>query len=70
MTHITRREFICVHEWDKGDLIVWGNRCLIHCGTWYDWEKEMRMMWRTTVGGNPGPAYAGERKSWIPQAAE
>jgi hypothetical protein len=22
-------------------------------------------MWRTTVSGNPGPAYTGERKSWI-----
>jgi taurine dioxygenase len=70
MVHITRREFICVHEWDKGDLVVWDNRCLIHCGTWYDHENEMRMMWRTTISGNPGPAYAGERKSWIPQAAE
>jgi hypothetical protein len=22
-------------------------------------------MWRTTVSGNPGAAYDGERKSWI-----
>jgi hypothetical protein len=22
-------------------------------------------MWRTTVSGNPGAAYAGESKSWI-----
>jgi hypothetical protein len=27
-------------------------------------------MWRTTVHGNPGAAYAGEAKSWIPVAAE
>ena len=25
-----------------------------------------RLMWRTTVTGNPGPAYAGEKLSWIP----
>ena len=23
-------------------------------------------MWRTTVHGNPGAHYAGEKKSWIP----
>jgi hypothetical protein len=23
-------------------------------------------MWRTTVHGNPGAYYAGEKKSWIP----
>jgi hypothetical protein len=27
-------------------------------------------MWRTTVRGNPGASYAGEKPSWIPQAAE
>jgi hypothetical protein len=27
------------------------------------------MMWRTTVRGNPGALYAGERRSWIPAEA-
>jgi hypothetical protein len=26
------------------------------------------VMWRTTVSGNPGAAYAGEHKSWIAAA--
>jgi taurine dioxygenase len=65
MSHLTRPEFIYVHEWTRGDLIVWDNRCLVHAATWFDAEKEGRVMWRTTVGGNPGAAYAGERKSWI-----
>ncbi len=26
-------------------------------------------MWRTTVHGNPGALYAGERKSWLPAQA-
>ena len=26
-----------------------------------------RLMWRTTVHGNPGTAYAGEAKSWLPR---
>ena len=70
MAHLTRPEFIYVHEWDRGDLIVWDNRCLVHAATWFDAARHQRLMWRTTVHGNPGVAYAGERKSWIPQAAE
>ncbi len=65
MAHLTRREFLYVHEWTRGDLIVWDNRCLVHAATWFDAETEQRVMWRTTVSGNPGAIYAGERKSWI-----
>jgi taurine dioxygenase len=43
----------------------WDNRCTVHAATWFDAARERRLMWRTTVGGNPGAAYAGERKSWI-----
>jgi taurine dioxygenase len=66
MTHYTRPEFTYVHEWTQGDVLVWDNRCLIHTATWYDADKEQRMMWRTTVRGNPGALYAGEKRSWIP----
>jgi taurine dioxygenase len=67
MSHLTAPEFIYVHEWEPGDLIVWDNRCLVHAATWFDAEKQRRVMWRTTVHGNPGALYAGERKSWIPR---
>jgi taurine dioxygenase len=67
MSHMTSPPFTYAHEWTKGDLIVWDNRCLVHCATWYDAEHEQRMMWRTTVSGNPDPLYAGEKKSWIPE---
>ena len=65
MTHLTRPEFVYVHEWTRGDVLVWDNRCLVHTATWFDAAKETRLMWRTTVSGNPGAAYAGESKSWI-----
>jgi taurine dioxygenase len=65
MSHLTRPEFVYAHEWTRGDLLVWDNRCLVHAATWFDAAKEARVMWRTTVSGNPGAAYAGERKSWI-----
>lgn len=66
MTHYTRPEFTYVHEWTQGDVLVWDNRCLIHSATWFDAAKEDRLMWRTTVRGNPGAIYAGEKRSWIP----
>ena len=69
MTHYTRPEFIYVHEWTQGDVLVWDNRCLIHTATWYDADKEQRMMWRTTVRGNPGTLFAGEKRSWVPEEA-
>lgn len=67
MAHYTRPEFVYVHEWTQGDLLVWDNRCLIHTATWYDAVNEQRMMWRTTVRGNPGTIYDGEPPSWIPR---
>ena len=65
--HATRREFVYVHEWQPGDLVIGDNRCLLHAATWYDADAYDRIMWRTTVMGNPGLEYQGEAKSWIPQ---
>lgn len=66
MRHYTRPEFLYVHEWKDDDLVIWDNRSLIHSATWYDAENIQRVMWRTTVRGNPGNEYAGEKRSWIP----
>ena len=66
MAHLTQPRFVYVHEWSKGDLVIWDNRCTVHAATWFDAEREPRVMWRTTVSGNPGPRYADERPSWIP----
>ncbi|MCC7276504.1 MAG: TauD/TfdA family dioxygenase [Alphaproteobacteria bacterium] len=67
MTHLTRPEFVYVHEWDAGDIVVWDNRSLAHTATWFDADVHPRLMWRTTVRGNPGKEYDGERRSWIPE---
>jgi taurine dioxygenase len=69
MSHLTQPQFVYSHEWDKGDLVIWDNRCLVHAATWFDANTQQRLMWRTTVHGNPGASYAGERKSWIPVQA-
>jgi taurine dioxygenase len=65
MSHYTSPPFTYVHDWNPADLVVYDNRNLIHAATWYD-TRHTRLMWRTTVMGNPGAAYAGEAKSWVP----
>ena len=65
MSHLTQRQFVYVHEWSAGDLVIWDNRCTVHAATWFEADRLERVMWRTTVSGNPGAAYAGERKSWL-----
>jgi len=67
LAHATRDEFVYTHEWEPGDLLVADNRNLLHCATWYDAAEHTRLMWRTTVMGNPGSEYAGEAKTWIPR---
>ncbi len=64
MTHLTQPRFTYVHEWEAGDLVIYDNRSLLHAATWFDAERYGRLMWRTTVAGNPGEAYAGEEPSW------
>ena len=66
MAHYTDPRFAYAHEWDVGDLVIYDNRCLIHSATWFDAQAHQRRMWRTTVRGNPGPLYDGERPSWVP----
>ena len=68
MSHFTQPRFTYAHEWEDGDLIAYDNRCLAHCAAWFDAERYQRLMWRTTVWGNPGARYAGETRSWIPNA--
>lgn len=68
LAHATQPEFVYVHAWAPGDLLIGDNRNLLHCATWFDAARYDRLMWRTTVMGNPGAEYAGEAKSWIPPA--
>ena len=65
MSHYTDPEFVYAHEWELGDLVIYDNRTLVHAATWFDADVHQRLMWRTTVSGNPGAEYAGENKSWI-----
>ena len=44
-------EYIYKHRWEKGDLVMWDNRCLLHRAIPYDMNKYRRVFRRTTVGG-------------------
>ncbi len=69
MVHYTQPQFTYVHDWDDGDLVIYDNRCLVHAATWFDARNHKRLMWRTTVRGNSGAHYAGEKPSWIAACA-
>lgn len=69
MTHYTQPQFTYTHNWNASDLVIYDNRSMIHAATWFDAERHQRMMWRTTVMGNPGELYKGEAKSWIAKPA-
>nr|MCH9670159.1 TauD/TfdA family dioxygenase [Gammaproteobacteria bacterium] len=65
MQHYTDARFTYAHDWAPGDLIIYDNRSQVHCATWFDASRYERLMWRTTVRGNPGPEYDGESRSWL-----
>jgi len=67
VSHSTQERFVVVHEWERGDLVVYDNRSTMHCATWFDREYR-REMWRTFVRGNPSNAFGDPaRPSWRPE---
>ncbi len=51
MEFATRPEFVYVHKWTPGDLIIWDNRSSVHKAMPFDEEGTRRRMHRTTVRG-------------------
>jgi taurine dioxygenase len=50
--HCTRPEFVYRHQWRRGDLLIWDNRCAMHYAVAdYDGVGD-RYMHRTTVFGD------------------
>jgi taurine dioxygenase len=57
ITHATQPRFIYAHRWQKGDLVMWDNRAVLHTASLFDHTRYQRLMYRTTVAGN-APALA------------
>ncbi len=47
--HVTSPAFRYDHKWEKGDLVVWDNRSVLHTATVFDYEKYLRLLYRTTI---------------------
>ena len=37
------------HKWQRGDVVIWDNRCAIHCATGDYPANERRTNWRSTI---------------------
>jgi alpha-ketoglutarate-dependent 2,4-dichlorophenoxyacetate dioxygenase len=48
MDETTKRDYVHVHKWRTGDVIMWDNRAMLHRGRPWDYSKE-RSMVRTTI---------------------
>ena len=51
--HATRAEFVYRHNWRENDIVVWDNRCTMHCALGDFDETKLRHLERTTVLGTP-----------------
>jgi taurine dioxygenase len=52
LQHTTRSEFVYVHRWRNGDLVIWDNRCLLHRAVAnYDMGRHRRVLHRSVVRG-------------------
>ncbi len=50
--HATQEKFIYRHKWQENDVLMWDNRCTMHCVTPYDAAKERRVVHRVVVQGD------------------
>lgn len=50
--HAVQERFVYRHKWREGDLLMWDNRCLLHCAnTNFDVARFPRVLQRTCVRG-------------------
>lgn len=50
--HATQERFIYRHLWRDNDVLMWDNRCTMHCVTAYDAAIERRVVHRAVVQGD------------------
>lgn len=53
LDHATRPRFVYRHGWRLGDLVIWDNRCLLHCAADdFDSSRYRRILHRSVVKGS------------------
>jgi alpha-ketoglutarate-dependent taurine dioxygenase len=56
LEHATQRQFIYVHQWRPGDVVMWDNRCLLHRAVAnYAMASHKRVLHRTVIRGKAAP---------------
>jgi taurine dioxygenase len=55
--HTMQDRFVYTHRWERGDLVFWDNRCVMHRREAFD-DSEHRIMHRTQLKGE-APYFAG-----------
>lgn len=55
----TRQQFVHVHQWRVGDVVIWDNWRTMHTALGHK-KRHRRHMLRTTVQGGPLPAFSPE----------
>jgi alpha-ketoglutarate-dependent 2,4-dichlorophenoxyacetate dioxygenase len=48
LEHATQREFVHVHHWKVGDLVMWDNTATVHRGRWFDFAERRELRRATT----------------------
>lgn len=49
LEYVVQDKFLYKHKWEKGDLIMFDNRAMIHTATPFETNKYLRVMYRTTI---------------------
>ena len=49
--HATQDRFVYRHSWSRHDMVMWDNRCTMHCVAPYDAARQRRVMHRTALVG-------------------
>ena len=66
----TSDAFAYRHEWQRGDLVVWDNRCTLHAPTSFDDSCNTRLMWRITILGEQVSPSPDELQSQLHRTAQ
>jgi alpha-ketoglutarate-dependent 2,4-dichlorophenoxyacetate dioxygenase len=48
LEHATQRQFVHVHHWQVGDLVMWDNTATVHRGRWFDFAERRELRRATT----------------------
>ena len=51
IAHATQAQFVYRHTWSPHDILMWDNRCTMHCVLPYDSANTRRIMHRTALVG-------------------